>query len=96
LFIPEASVEVIPSSPAPKRTRIARSNTAATEVAAPKSAAKKPATRKKKAVTLMSAQDVGGMVATAAYYLAEHRHFTPGHELEDWLEAEKQIKAMLG
>lgn len=89
-------MEAIPSSPAPKRTRIARSNTTVTEVAAPKPATKKPATRKKQAVTANSTQDVGGMIAMAAYYLAERRHFMPGHELEDWLEAERQIKAALG
>ena len=30
-------------------------------------------------------------VATAAYYRAEKRGFTPGQELEDWLEAEREI-----
>jgi DUF2934 family protein len=30
-------------------------------------------------------------VAEAAYFLAEHRGFEPGHELEDWLEAERQV-----
>jgi hypothetical protein len=33
-----------------------------------------------------------GMIATAAYFLAEQRRFAPGHELEDWLAAEQQIK----
>ena len=32
-------------------------------------------------------------VAEAAYYLAERRGFQPGHEREDWLEAEKQVRA---
>lgn len=31
------------------------------------------------------------MIEEAAYYLAEKRGFTPGHELEDWLQAEAQI-----
>jgi len=31
------------------------------------------------------------MIEEAAYYLAEKRGFTPGHELEDWLQAEEQI-----
>lgn len=31
-------------------------------------------------------------IATAAYYKAERRGFTPGMELEDWLEAEKEIQ----
>jgi hypothetical protein len=30
-------------------------------------------------------------VASAAYFLAEKRDFSPGHELEDWLAAETQI-----
>lgn len=34
------------------------------------------------------------MVAEAAYYRAEKRGFAPGNELEDWLEAEKEIDAL--
>ena len=30
-------------------------------------------------------------IAVAAYYHSERRGFQPGRELEDWLEAEKQI-----
>lgn len=33
-------------------------------------------------------------VAEAAYYRAEKRAFAPGKELEDWLEAEKEIEAL--
>jgi hypothetical protein len=35
-------------------------------------------------------------IERAAYRLAEERGFEPGHELEDWLEAEKEIDAELG
>jgi hypothetical protein len=35
------------------------------------------------------------MVSEAAYFYAEHRGFEPGHELEDWLAAEDQIRATL-
>lgn len=31
------------------------------------------------------------MVAVNAYYRAEKRGFEPGHELDDWLEAELEI-----
>lgn len=31
------------------------------------------------------------MIAVAAYYKAEKREFTPGNEIEDWLEAEREI-----
>lgn len=36
--------------------------------------------------------DIRRRVAEAAYFLAEHRGFSPGHELEDWFEAERQVK----
>jgi hypothetical protein len=36
------------------------------------------------------------MITEAAWYLAERRHFEPGHELEDWLLAEAQIDRELG
>ena len=36
------------------------------------------------------------MIAEAAYYRAAQRGFAPGSEVEDWLEAEAQIRARLG
>jgi hypothetical protein len=35
------------------------------------------------------------MIALAAYYRAERRRFASGHELEDWLSAEREIDALL-
>ena len=35
------------------------------------------------------------MVAVAAYLKAEKRGFAPGHELEDWTEAENEIDAFM-
>ena len=32
------------------------------------------------------------MIRTAAYLLAERRGFRPGRELDDWLEAERQVE----
>jgi hypothetical protein len=34
-------------------------------------------------------------IAEAAYLRAEQRGFEPGHEIEDWLAAEKEIDALL-
>ncbi len=31
------------------------------------------------------------MISDAAYFLAEQRDFCPGHEVEDWLAAEREI-----
>jgi hypothetical protein len=36
------------------------------------------------------------MVARAAYCLAQRRGFAPGHELADWLQAERQLDAACG
>jgi len=35
------------------------------------------------------------MITETAYYKAESRGFIPGHEIEDWLEAEKEVKSGL-
>jgi hypothetical protein len=40
---------------------------------------------------LPPADELDQRVAEAAYYLAEKRGFAPGHEMEDWLEAEEDI-----
>jgi hypothetical protein len=37
----------------------------------------------------------GRMIAEAAYYRAEKRGFAPGGELQDWLDAEAQVTALL-
>lgn len=34
------------------------------------------------------------LIAEAAYYLAEARHFEPGHEQEDWVAAEAQLESL--
>ena len=35
------------------------------------------------------------LIEKAAYLRAEHRGFEPGHELEDWCEAEREIDTQL-
>lgn len=35
-------------------------------------------------------------ICTAAFYRACARQFTPGHELDDWLQAEAEYDARLG
>ena len=36
-------------------------------------------------------EQVRAMIEEAAYFLAQKRNFSPGYELQDWLEAERQI-----
>jgi hypothetical protein len=40
-----------------------------------------------------TAQQRQQMIAVAAYHRAQRRNFDPGHELEDWLEAEAEVDA---
>ena len=35
-------------------------------------------------------------IAEAAYYRAQQRNFEPGHELEDWCAAEREIQERQG
>jgi hypothetical protein len=35
------------------------------------------------------------MIETEAYYLAETRCFAPGHELDDWCQAERAVDERL-
>ncbi len=57
---------------------------------AKRSKAKKSARKEKPAE--ISHEERLEMIRTAAYYLAEKRRFHSGLEMEDWLEAEKEIR----
>lgn len=57
-----------------------------------KAPAKKASTKKaaSKAKTV-SYQQRYQMIAEAAYHIAEKQDFTPGNEIDNWLQAEEQI-----
>ncbi|MFM8441822.1 MAG: DUF2934 domain-containing protein [Methylococcus sp.] len=38
-------------------------------------------------------KNLNEMIAEAAYYKSEKRDFEPGHQEEDWLDAEKEVLA---
>ena len=40
-------------------------------------------------------EDRRSMIEKAAYYRAERRNFAPGHEVQDWLAAEKEVDQLL-
>ena len=40
-----------------------------------------------------NSEELRHAIALTAYYLAERRNFEPGHELEDWLNAEAEVLA---
>ena len=50
---------------------------------------KHSSSKNKKSVT--KGMDRQEMIATAAYYRAEYRGFSSGNELQDWLDAEREI-----
>jgi hypothetical protein len=82
----------MPTVPTGSRTRSRRQTTAAQVPA--KSAIKATAAKPEKAPKLEKAvtpEQRRLMICEAAYFLAERRGFESGHELEDWLLAERQI-----
>ena len=42
-----------------------------------------------------SPEEVRRLIEEAAYYRAEQRGFEPGHELEDWIQAESEVRRRL-
>ena len=97
-------MDVTPTTPQTRPTR-GKSGAAKTTAAPPKTTAKPARSRKAAAeqpettdlptISTTTAEDLGvdlnERIATTAYYLAAARNFEPGHELEDWLEAERQV-----
>jgi hypothetical protein len=43
----------------------------------------------------LSAEEIYRMIRETAYFKAEARGFAPGVELQDWLDAEKEVKQRL-
>ena len=60
----------------------------------PKKKKRKTVVPIKKEQRLIVVTDRYDMIAEAAYYIAEHRGFTEGHEIEDWLQAEKEVDTL--
>ena len=50
--------------------------------------------RRSTAMAPVAATDFSALIAERAYFKAEQRGFEPGHELEDWLEAERELVAV--
>jgi len=43
----------------------------------------------------LSADELRKLISEAAYYRAKRRGFAPGHELEDWVQAEAEVVGRL-
>lgn len=44
----------------------------------------------------VSADELRKLISEAAYYRAKQRGFAPGHELEDWIQAEAEVMGRIG
>jgi len=51
--------------------------------------------RKSSVATVLPTAAFPLAVAERAYFKAERRGFAPGHELEDWLAAEREVNVLL-
>jgi hypothetical protein len=79
-------------STTPSSSRSKRSSS----TAAPAGAAKRPAPKSSAAVTrTVSAEQRNAMIAESAYLRAEARGFQGGDPVQDWLEGEKEVDALL-
>lgn len=58
-----------------------------------KTATKKTTHSVSKSASAMK-DDLSDYIAAAAYFKAESRGFEPGHELDDWLDAEVELMSM--
>lgn len=45
---------------------------------------------------LLTANERHKWISEAAYFIAERHGFAPGHELSDWLEAEREVNRFTG
>ncbi|HXZ94168.1 MAG TPA: DUF2934 domain-containing protein [Burkholderiales bacterium] len=72
------------------------------EIVTSKSAKPKPAEVQKAAArkgdsgAALSDEELHMLIAQAAYRRAQQRSFAPGHELDDWLAAESEVKQSIG
>lgn len=84
-----------------ERRKTARKPTTPTSTAAaPKPDSKAGAPRKPTVSNLRperspSPEEVRRLIEEAAYYRAKQRGFEPGHELEDWIQAESEVRRRL-
>ena len=73
---------------APKERRNVPRNTSAATLKPDNSKSPRPANN---ARAEASAEELRQLIAEAAYYRAKQRGFEPGHELEDWVQAESEV-----
>jgi hypothetical protein len=64
--------------------------------AAPQSTANPTSFNNNTARANISPDELRKLISEAAYYRAKQRGFAPGHEVEDWIQAEAEVMRRLG
>lgn len=77
------------------KKKVAKKKTVARKKVAKKKVSKKKSQVKRSATRVVSDQERYEMIQRHAYFLAEARDFHPGHETDDWHEAERFVDGML-
>jgi len=54
-----------------------------------------PVQERPNGASAMTPEEIRAMISAAAYMRAQARNFEPGHELDDWVAAEGEIKERL-
>lgn len=44
----------------------------------------------------LAPEELRKLIAEAAYFRAKNRGFAPGYEVEDWIQAEAEVKRLIG
>ncbi|HVJ13377.1 MAG TPA: DUF2934 domain-containing protein [Burkholderiales bacterium] len=67
-----------------------------TPAAAARPAAKPASSQPFEARADISPEELRKLIAEAAYYRAKKRGFAPGYEIDDWVQAEAEVKRLIG
>lgn len=93
----KTSTETAKAVKAPPREKAApRKAPAKSEKPLKADASQVPAPRLVEKPSAPSAEERQRWIATAAYHRAEKRGFAPGYAMQDWLDAEAEIDALIG
>ena len=93
-----AAIASVKAPATPKKTGTKSAAPTAPKTSKSKSTPVKSSASRKKEVPVHvapSQEMINQMIEEAAYFLAEKRHFAPGFDEQDWLEAKRQILAQI-
>lgn len=76
---------------------VAKTTSARSRKTAPDAPASRPADGEMRGTTAarLSPEEVYKLIQESAYFKAKARGFAPGHEVQDWIEAEAEVRRRL-